>query len=102
MISIATPTFSTTPDLPLSLPASADIDRQSPMSADVGNSKWRRYIPEVEITFERKAMAISTASLTFSTMPGLDMALPTMPDIGRLPELNVGYETGSGNILNGK
>jgi hypothetical protein len=43
---------------------------------------------EVEITFEQKEVAkrFQRLTLTFSTMPDLDMSLPTPPDIGLHPE----------------
>ena len=69
------------------------------------NRKWK---PEVKsgsgknISAERAGEATPTATPTFSTMPDLDMALPTQPDIvqHRKPEMSdtqPEVETGSGN-----
>ncbi len=64
---------------------------------------------EVEITFERKELEkrFQTATATFSTVPDLDLALPTQPDIGqhRKPEMSATkseVQTGSGNNIEWK
>jgi len=54
--------------------------------------------PEVKITFKQKWMAEAIPTTTPTIFDrGLDMALPTQPDIDRHRKLKCRHETGSGN-----
>jgi len=58
---------------------------QFPAKPEVENPTWRPPKTEVLITFERKEMPTRFQQRPpyFFTTPGLDLALPTWPDIGR-------------------
>ena len=61
------------------------------LPAKTGSGKYNMATVKTEvvglITF---AHTISTATPTFFTMPDLDMALSTTPDVARLPKIKMG------------
>jgi hypothetical protein len=81
------PTFSTSPDLDMKLSILPDICRRRPTTefkmaateTGSGNNYWTQWAGDM----------IPTATCTFEAMPDTSLALPTLTEVGRLPEFKM-------------